>query len=88
VNPADRANSAARCASPLPPPARELPGELDREPVGRLQGKGVVTANRAALSGLLEELHPTLERLGEAFLLGAEHTRDLFSVLSELGVGG
>ena len=50
----------------------ELERQLDREAVGGLELERVLAADRAARGRLLEQLHPTVEGLGEAFLLGAE----------------
>ena len=57
--------------------ARELLRQLDREAERRLQREGVLARDLAAGRGLLEDLHPALERLGEALLLGREHLPDL-----------
>ena len=70
----------------MPALARELDGELDREAVGRLERERVLARDRAARGRLLEELHPALERLGEALLLGGEDAPDLVAVLGELRV--
>ena len=72
---------------PEPSLPRQLDRQLDREAVGRLEHERIPAADVAAARGrLLEDLHPPLERLGEALLLGRQHLMDLLAVLGELGV--
>ena len=66
--------------------ARELERQLDREAVRRLERERVLAADRAAGGRVLEQLHPALERLGEALLLGCEDAADLVAVLGQLRV--
>src|SRR5918993_291494 len=64
--------------------ARELSRQLEREAVRGSEVEGVLAGDRAAVGDLIEELHPTRERLGEPLLLGAEGAADPISVLDQL----
>ena len=65
---------------------RKLLRQLDGEAIRRLQVEGVVAGDLPLGRSLLEDRHPTLERLAEALLLGGEHAADLVPVLDELGI--
>ena len=57
----------------------ELAGQLEREPVRVVQPKRVLARYpvRTVLEHLVEEPHPGRERLGESFLLRAEHRANI-----------
>ena len=52
------------------PLARKLKRQLLREAVRRLEREGVLAGDLPLCGSLLEDRHPTLERLAEALLLG------------------
>jgi hypothetical protein len=65
---------------------RELLRQLDREAVGGREIERILRLDGLPARQLVEDLHPTRERLAELLLLGAHDALDVSCVLTELRV--
>ena len=69
----------------LPAIPGELRDHLERETVGRDEGERLLRADDLRALEVVEEAHPALERLEEAFLLGGKRAVDRLPVLDQFG---
>ena len=68
-----------------PPFARDLAGEVDREPERVVEEERVLAVDVAATDELVEEIEATFERLAEALLLARDGARDRLVLAASSG---